>query len=152
MTPGQDDTSWQSGMSELPGGRATGRLLEPPRSPNIQNYRPQLTSVLSIANRITALVSTLAMVALVAWVVAAAVSPHAYAVMHAAVASPVGRAVLVISTFAFFLHLCGSIRHLVWDCGVGFGLSAIYASGWAALAASVVLTAAAWAAGLCLKR
>ena len=43
-----------------------------PVSPNIQNYRPQLTSVLSIANRITALVSTVAIVAFVAWLVAAA--------------------------------------------------------------------------------
>ena len=127
-------------------------LPEPPRSPNIQNYRPQLTSVLSIANRITALISTLALVALVAWLVAAAVSPHTYNVMHAAVASPIGRVILMATTFAFFLHLCGGIRHLVWDWGRGFGLPAIYASGWATLAASIVLTAAVWAVGMLLRK
>ena len=118
-----------------------------PRSPSIQNYRPQLTSVLSIANRITALISTLAILVFVAWLVAAAVSPGAYAAMHAAAISPGGRAVLIVATFAFFLHLTGSIRHLLWDAGLGFELRAIYASGWVALTVSIVLTAAAWAAG-----
>lgn len=123
----------------------------PPRSPNIQNYRPQLTSVLSIANRITALVSTLAIVAFVAWLVAAASSTPAYDEMYAAAASPIGRAVLILATFAFFLHLCGSLRHLAWDAGWGFELRAIYTSGWVAVAASILLTAAAWVGGWLLK-
>lgn len=123
----------------------------PPKSPNIQNYRPQLTSVLSIANRITAVVSTLALVGFVAWLIAAAVSPRSYAALYAVAASPGGLALMVVASFAFFLHLCGGIRHLIWDAGVGFELRAIYASGWAALAASIVLTAAAWATGLLLR-
>ncbi len=122
-----------------------------PRSPNIQNYRPQLTSVLSIANRITALISTVALVAFVAWLVAAALDAKPYTALYAAAASPVGRALLVIATFAFFLHLCGSIRHLFWDAVVGFELRSIYVSGWVAVTASVVLTAAAWLAGRFVK-
>lgn len=122
-----------------------------PRSPNIQNYRPQLTSVLSIANRITALISTVAIVAYVAWLVAALLGPKSYDALYAAAASPVGRTALVIATFAFFLHLCGSIRHLFWDAVVGFDLRTIYASGWAVVAASLVLTAAAWFIGLAVK-
>ena len=127
------------------------RQRRPPRSPNIQNYRPQLTSVLSIANRLTALVSTVTLVFFVAWLVAAAVSPRAYAVLRTAAASPLGTAVTVIASYAFFLHLCGSIRHLVWDTGRGFELRAIYASGWVAVGASVVLTTSAWVAGLLLR-
>ncbi len=122
-----------------------------PRSPNIQHYRPQLTSVLSIANRITALVSTLSIFAFVAWLIAAAASPRAYKAMHAAATSPAGCALLIVATFAFFLHLTGSIRHLLWDAGFGFELRAIYASGWAALAVSMLLTAAAWVAGWLLE-
>ena len=49
-----------------------------PLSPNIQIYRPQLTSVLSIANRITGVVLSLYAVVLVVWLVAAADGPHAY--------------------------------------------------------------------------
>lgn len=59
-----------------------------------------------------------------------------------------GRIVLFAVTFAFFLHLCGGIRHLVWDAGYGFELRAIYASGWAVVAASIVLTLMVWVATL----
>jgi succinate dehydrogenase / fumarate reductase cytochrome b subunit len=137
-----------SDASQVKGARLEREL---PRSPNIQNYRPQLTSVLSIVNRITAIISAVAIVALVAWLVGAALSAQFYATLYAAATSPIGRSLLVICTFAFFLHLCGSIRHLFWDAGVGFGLRAIYASGWAALAAGIVLTAAAWALGLLMR-
>ena len=122
-----------------------------PLSPNIQNYRPQLTSVLSIANRITALISTVAIVAFVAWLVAALFGSQSYDALHAAAASPAGRVLLVMTTFAFFLHLCGGIRHLFWDAVIGFELRTIYATGWAVVAASLALTAAAWLIGLAVK-
>ncbi len=119
-----------------------------PRSPNIQIYRPQLTSVLSIANRISGVILAIAGVGLVAWLVTAAEGPQAYSAAQSALASLVGRIVLFAATFAFFLHLCGGIRHLLWDAGYGFELRAIYASGWTVVVASIVLTLAAWMAAL----
>lgn len=121
-----------------------------PLSPNIQIYRPQLTSVLSIANRITGVVLGLGGFGLVAWLVAAALGPQPYAAVQSAFISWPGQVLLVGFTFAFFLHLCGGIRHLVWDSGRGFELGSIYASGWAVVAASVVLTAATWVASAVL--
>jgi succinate dehydrogenase cytochrome b subunit len=115
-----------------------------PQSPNIQIYRPQLTSVLSIANRISGVLLSVAAVGLVVWLIAAAAGPKAYAVAEAILASLIGQIVLFAVTFALFLHLCGGIRHLVWDSGYGFELRAIYASGWAVVAMSVVLTVATW--------
>ena len=47
-----------------------------PLSPNIQIYRPQLTSVLSIVNRITGVVLSLGAVGLVVWLSAAAAGPN----------------------------------------------------------------------------
>jgi len=117
-----------------------------PQSPNIQIYRPQLTSVLSIANRISGGVLSLAAIGLVVWLIAAAGGPQTYAAVQSTFASTIGRIVLFGVTFAFFLHLCGGIRHLAWDAGYGFELQAIYASGWAVVAASIVLTIAAWIA------
>jgi succinate dehydrogenase / fumarate reductase cytochrome b subunit len=119
-----------------------------PLSPNIQIYRPQLTSVLSIANRITGLVLSVGAVVLVVWLIAAATGPQAYALVQGAIASWIGQIVLFGCTFAFFLHLCGGMRHLVWDAGYGFSLRSIYASGWAVVGASVALTVAAWVASL----
>ncbi len=119
-----------------------------PLSPNIQNYRPQLTSVLSILNRITGIILSVCAVVLVIWLVAAATGPLAYGAVQGAIASWLGQIVLFGATFAFFLHLCGGIRHLVWDTVHGFELQSIYASGWAVVAASVALTVAAWVASL----
>jgi succinate dehydrogenase / fumarate reductase, cytochrome b subunit len=115
-----------------------------PLSPNIQIYRPQLTSVLSIANRITGVILSLYAVVLVAWLVAAAEGPHAYATIQVVMQSWAGQIFLFVCTFSFFLHLCGGIRHLVWDAGYGFELGAIYASGWTVVGASTALTAIAW--------
>jgi len=114
-----------------------------PLSPNIQIYRPQLTSVLSIANRITGLVLSLGAIGLVFWLTAAAMGPKAYGEVQGVVVSWGGRIVLFGFTFAFFMHLCGGIRHLIWDTVHGFELRSIYISGWAAVAGSVVLTVAA---------
>lgn len=115
-----------------------------PHSPNIQIYRPQLTSVLSIINRITGVVLSLCAVVLVIWLIAAASDPQAYAAVQAMIGSWIGQIALLGSVFAFFLHLCGGIRHLVWDAGLGFELRTIYISGWGVVAASVTLTLAAW--------
>jgi succinate dehydrogenase cytochrome b subunit len=117
-----------------------------PLSPNVQIYRPQLTSVLSILNRITGILLSASAVVLVVWLVAAAWGPQTYAPVQAAIASRIGRIALFGATFAFFLHLCGGIRHLVWDTVHGFELRSIYISGWAVVVASMVLTVAAWVA------
>lgn len=124
-------------ISDAPAARAR------PLSPNIQIYRPQLTSVLSIANRITGLVLSLGAIGLVFWLTAAAMGPKAYGEVQGVVVSWGGRIVLFGFTFAFFMHLCGGIRHLIWDTVHGFELRSIYISGWAAVAGSVVLTVAA---------
>ena len=117
-----------------------------PLSPNVQIYRPQLTSVLSILNRITGILLSACAIVLVVWLVAAAWGPQTYAPVQAAISSRIGRIFLFGATFGFFLHLCGGIRHLVWDTVHGFELRSIYISGWAVVAASMVLAVASWVA------
>ncbi|MGC2181285.1 MAG: succinate:quinone oxidoreductase subunit C, partial [Bradyrhizobium sp.] len=53
-----------------------------PLSPNIQIYRPQLTSVLSIANRITGVILSLGAVGQVIWLGAAADGPRTYGLVQ----------------------------------------------------------------------
>lgn len=115
-----------------------------PLSPNIQIYRPQLTSVLSIVHRITGVILSVCAVVLVIWLIAAATGPPAYAAVQGAIASWVGQILLFGCTFSFFLHLCGGIRHLVWDAGYGFELGAIYGSGWTVVGVSTALTVITW--------
>jgi len=121
-----------------------------PLSPHIQIYRPQLTSVLSIANRITGVVLSFYAVALVAWLMSAAAGPQVYSTVHDFIRSWFGQILLFGGTYSFFLHLCGGIRHLLWDAVHGFELRTIYASGWTVLAMSAALTLITWAASMSL--
>ena len=123
-----------------------------PLSPNIQIYRPQLTSVLSIANRITGVILSICAIVLISWLVAAARGPQAYSSFQGIIGSWPGQSLLLAATFAFFLHLCGGIRHLVWDSVRGFELREIYASGWIVVAASTLLTLATWLLSLMIGR
>lgn len=119
-----------------------------PLSPNLQIYRPQLTSVLSITHRLTGVVLGVGAPLLVIWLMTAAAGPRSYAAFNDLLGSPLGLAILFAWTFSLFFHLCNGIRHLMWDTGLGFELHTIYVSGWVVLVASVLLTAIAWLAGL----
>lgn len=121
-----------------------------PLSPNLQIYRPQLTSVLSITHRLTGVLLSVGAVLLVLWIMAAAAGSQSYAALNDLLGSAPGLALLLVWTFSLFFHLCNGVRHLLWDAGHGFELRTIYASGWSVLAASALLTLAAWIAGLCL--
>ena len=123
-----------------------------PLSPHLQIYRPQLTSVLSFSHRLSGIVVGMCAVVLVALLIAAASGPRSYDALQAFMRSWPGQILLFAGTFAFFLHLCGGIRHLFWDTGRGFELRTIYASGWTVVVASVMLTVIAWVVGSMLSR
>ena len=123
-----------------------------PLSPHLQIYRPQLTSVLSFAHRLSGIIVGMCAVVLVVSLIAAASGPRSYNALQAFIRSWPGQSMLFAGTFAFFLHLCGGIRHLFWDAGRGFELRTIYASGWTVVAASVMLTVIAWIVGWMLSR
>jgi succinate dehydrogenase / fumarate reductase cytochrome b subunit len=115
-----------------------------PLSPDIQIYRPQLTSVLSITHRFTGIALSIGSILLVYWLFAAAMGPQAYSFVYSCLNTWLGRALLFCWTFSLFFHLCNGVRHLVWDAGYGFELHTIYASGWIVVAASMTLTLASW--------
>ena len=119
-----------------------------PLSPHLQVYKPQITSVLSIWHRATGLALSIGTLLLLWWLLAGAAGPSAYAEAQAFLGSWIGILLLVGWTYSLFFHLCNGIRHLVWDTGRGFTLQRTYASGWAVLVASAVLTIVAVAAGL----
>jgi succinate dehydrogenase / fumarate reductase cytochrome b subunit len=115
-----------------------------PLSPHLQIYRPQLTSVLSITHRATGVALAVGTVVLLYWLVAAAAGPAAYEEARACLGSAFVRLLLAGWTFAFYFHLCNGIRHLLWDAGWGFELTTAYRTGYAVVAASVLLTAVTW--------
>lgn len=115
-----------------------------PKSPNMQNYRPQLTSVLSFGHRLSGVGLGLGAFGLTAWLLAGAAGPWAFSAVQAVFLSAPGLVLLFLLTLALFYHLCNGIRHLIWDSVHAFELRSIYAGGWAVLGASLILTLALW--------
>lgn len=115
-----------------------------PLSPHLQIYRPQLTSLLSITHRATGIFLSLGAIALTYWLSTVAGGPASYADARACFGSLPGQLFLAGWTFSFYFHLCNGIRHLAWDIGAGFELKTLYASGYAVLVASSLLTIATW--------
>ena len=127
-----------------------GKTVRRPLSPHLQVYTPQMTSILSIMNRVTGIALSAGTVLLVWWLVAAASGPNAFSVVQGFVASPVGLFVLFGWTASLFFHFYNGIRHLAWDAGYGFDLPQTYASGWAVVIATAVSSILVWAVGLWL--
>lgn len=111
-----------------------------PLSPHLQVYRPQWTMVLSITHRITGVAMTLGALLVVWWLMAAATGPEYFAFVDGLLTSWLGTLVLLGSAWALCYHACNGVRHLVWDMGYGFDLPVAEKSGYAVVAASVVLT------------
>lgn len=115
-----------------------------PLSPHLQVYRPQITSVLSISHRLSGVLLAASSLLLVAWLVAAASGPQAYADAQAFFGHWLIRLLLIAVSFAFFYHLCNGIRHLFWDAGFGYEIRQVIVSGWTVVIAAAVLTLGFW--------
>ncbi len=115
-----------------------------PLSPHLQVYRPQITSVLSIAHRATGIVLAAGLILLLWWLAAAASGPDAFGAVQDAAGSFLGRLFLFGWTFALFYHLCNGIRHLFWDIGRGFELGTVSLTGWLAVVGAAALTGLSW--------
>lgn len=137
-------------MSAKP--NAPGKVIVRPMSPFMIGpyYRPQLTSMLSITHRLTGLALAVGTIFLAVWVSAAAAGPQAYAVFSSGAQSIVGRLLLIAFSWSLLYHLCNGIRHLFWDAGRGLELEQAYASGYAVIAGSVLLTGLVWLAAFAL--
>ncbi len=120
-----------------------------PLSPAFQVYRWHLLMAMSILHRASGVLLALGAVVLVVWLLALASGPEAYVRVSGVIGSVPGQVLLFGWSAALFYHLCNGIRHLFWDAGKGYDLSAAYASGYAVLAATLILTLAAWG-GACL--
>ncbi|MDP6603507.1 MAG: succinate dehydrogenase, cytochrome b556 subunit [Rhodospirillales bacterium] len=115
-----------------------------PLSPHLLIYRPQITSVLSIAHRFTGVVLSFGALVLTYWLTSAAYGPEAFARAQAVLGSWFGRLMLLGLTFSLFFHFCNGIRHLVWDAGWGFEMNQLRATGWLVVTTSMILTLASW--------
>ena len=117
-----------------------------PLSPHLQVYRPQLTSMMSIAHRASGVVLTTGTILLAAWLVALALGAESYALLAGLLAHPLGQFVLFGYSAALIYHALNGIRHLAWDLGYGLTITEVYRNGHIVLFLTMVLTAGLWGA------
>ena len=107
-------------------------------------YRFQITAALSILHRLTGIALAVGSILLVWWLITVATGGELFATTHAFLTSPIGLVLLFGWSVAFFYHLCNGARHLAWDAGYGFEIRSASRSGYAVIAATVLLTAMTW--------
>ena len=108
------------------------------------HYRFQLTSALSFIHRTTGVGLSLGTALLAWWLIALAGGPWSYDVFSRHLHAWYGQLLLLGWSWSLLYHLCNGIRHLAWDAGHGFELRTAARSGYAVVAATVLLTVLAW--------
>lgn len=112
-------------------------------------YKFQITSALSILNRLTGVfMSVITAPLLLCWLVALASGGEHFAALSLWLGSVLGKLVIAASVFSFSFHMFGGIRHLIWDAGWMLEISQVRSSGWLSIIGSIVLTVIVMGAGL----
>ena len=111
-----------------------------PLSPHLQVYRPQLTSMTSILNRITGNALLFGTLLIIWWLLAAATSEAYFDFVTAIVRSWFGKLILLGSIWALWYHTLSGLRHLYWDSLRGLDIATAEKLGWAVIWGSVGLT------------
>jgi succinate dehydrogenase / fumarate reductase, cytochrome b subunit len=119
-------------------------IVNRPLSPHLEVYKPQLTSLMSIFNRLTGIALSLGTIFLVWQLLAAATGRQEFDFFQGLAHSWIGFIVLVGWSLSLFYHLLNGIRHLLWDMGWGFDLATTYKTGQIVAIGTVALTLIAW--------
>ncbi|MFC3613041.1 succinate dehydrogenase, cytochrome b556 subunit [Lutimaribacter marinistellae] len=82
-----------------------------------QYYRPQMTSISSIMVRITGIASLGSAFLIVLWLLTAATSESAFAVVDGFLRSILGDLLMLLAVWAIWYHVFGRLRHVIWDFG-----------------------------------
>lgn len=116
-----------------------------PLSPHLTIWKWGPHMLASILHRVTGSALAIAGLALLAWwLLAIAGGPQSYATFAKAAGHPLGLAVLVGLSWAFFQHLLSGIRHLTMDSGAAFELGANKRFAVLTIVGALVLTALLW--------
>lgn len=91
-----------------------------PLSPHLQVYRLPLTGLLSITHRMTGVVLSFALIAILYVLATIALGEPSFLILQQQLSNSVGKIIYSIMVFAMVFHLCHGTRHLLWDSGRSF--------------------------------
>jgi succinate dehydrogenase / fumarate reductase cytochrome b subunit len=113
----------------------------------VQIYRLTSTMLMSGLHRVTGMALYVGTVLMVAWLIAVASGPSAYANVQWLLSTLLGRLVLLGYSWALIHHALGGIRHLIWDTLHGLEPNDREWLARATLVGSLGLTAVLWVVG-----
>ena len=115
-----------------------------PLSPHLQIYRFTMTTMMSIAHRISGATLYFGTFLLAWWLIAAASNERYFNHVNSLFGSNIGRFILLGYTWAQIHHMLGGNRHLIWDTGAGFGRKTLDIMAVGTLILSIALTILIW--------
>ena len=115
-----------------------------PLSPHLQIYRWQISSLLSIAHRISGIINLLALVLIFFWLMLLSFGESNYELFLLIINSFFGKFILIGFTWSMSFHLLSGIRHLAWDLGYGFEIKTANISGIVVIISSLIMTIIFW--------
>ena len=118
-----------------------------PLSPHLQIYRWQISSLLSIAHRITGILNLLGLIFISAWISSAGLGENSFECFSIFLKSFIGKFILIGFTWSLSYHLLSGIRHFFWDLGYGYEIKTANLSGIVVIVGSLFLTIILWMIG-----
>ena len=111
-----------------------------PTSPHLQIYKPQLTSVLSIAHRITGFCLSLTLPLYLIWLGCIFFGDSAYSLLVNLCSNIFSSLIFILMIYGFSYHMLNGIRHILWDFGYGISIKFSSISGVIIILVSTVIT------------
>ena len=115
-----------------------------PLSPHLQIYRWHISSLLSIAHRISGIINLLALILIFFWLLILSLGESNYEIFLILINSCLGKFILIGFAWSMNLHLLSGLRHLAWDLGYGFEIKTANISGIIVIILSLIITIIFW--------
>ena len=111
-----------------------------PISPHIQIYKWHVSSLVSIATRITGIINILAITLICFWFASLLFGESNYEIIQLLLKSLFGKFIAIGITWSFSFQVLSEIRHLIMDLGYGFEIKTTNFTGMIVIIFSFILT------------
>ena len=111
-----------------------------PLSPHIQIYSWHISSLVSIAHRITGIINFFAMTLIFVWLIFIFFGESNYEIIKNILQTSLGKFIILGITWSFSFQMLSEVRHLIMDLGYGFNLQTTRITGLLVIFGSILLT------------
>ena len=111
-----------------------------PLSPHLQVYQWHVSSLVSIATRITGIINILAITLICIWFASLLLGESNYELIKLFLNSFFGKFIAIGITWSFSFQILSEIRHLIMDLGYGFEIKTTNITGIIVIIFSFILT------------